>query len=648
MVKLLAIQGETAEKLRIPTVLNWSRELLTVFEDPDRPRFTPLFLDLQMIDARHGLTGNIADAIEVVEIDERPITPEQSTVLWRLCRQKYRSFAHMIATISHIIGKPSVRVVDYKFDVGDNSKKRDSILPLEDVINQALPPHVRQLSRYIVLGTLDWHLAQPDFDPCCWPDKSPVRSGRIQYHIGPLKAPLNWDYRFALDEQERVFQTMFVRNWKLARVASNHRRATNAAVLQLVAAIENGTSSNHGKLSSARQPQLIGFDVPEKRLEAVVKSQHDALDALRDWIGGSEIVETYQTPSGKPVHSMHFDNLLRAMADGTIQVQAGFRHDSGGFICCIHPDHHEETPSLHVDLANGRFHCFGCGFGGRIDPLSVPDSLAIAFNTTSSPGRLRKIDAAGLSEIPENHFEFMEAYQAILAAQFRGSPAQSYLERRGIEVQTATQYGVGYACGTPDIQLLLQNKWSVDMLEHFGVLVRDKNGNLRPAYFSRVTAPLTLTRRPTNIYGRAIGDVEKRYRHRKLSKDKTRVPHGVFNEQALYDYETIIIVESVIDALSLIQLGYPNVVATIGTTNYLGIDLIARSTQHFAIGFNWDAPGGPDSAPGRRETNRVIQYLHDQGYTGEVWDFTRRFIQQHPEFDCCGDFNDILRMQKGL
>jgi len=125
-----------------------------------------------------------------------------------------------------------------------------------------------------------------------------------------------------------------------------------------------------------------------------------------------------------------------------------------------------------------------------------------------------------------------------------GSWGEKYLRHRGIGLEVAQAYGVGYAP---------PGKWP-----HF-----DKSG--RPARqwkWGRLVFPHTnATGEVVNLYGRAIEGKEKAPRD--LAHDHLPGSKGIFNARALQG-ETVFVCEGVFDGLSLAAAGYREACAIFG------------------------------------------------------------------------------------
>ncbi len=117
------------------------------------------------------------------------------------------------------------------------------------------------------------------------------------------------------------------------------------------------------------------------------------------------------------------------------------------------PFHTEKTPSFTVNPKRGIFHCFGCGVGGdafgflmRQDRLAFPEAVrALAQRAGVELPTQRTPEADG-------KLESLRKIMAV-AAQFYtdalwakdGAKARAYVESRGLDLEVARRFGLGYA-----------------------------------------------------------------------------------------------------------------------------------------------------------------------------------------------------------
>lgn len=224
------------------------------------------------------------------------------------------------------------------------------------------------------------------------------------------------------------------------------------------------------------------------------------------------------------------------------------------FFCPIHGSDHQ--PSLSLDPETGHFHCFACGAWGYLEekrrewieqrrkfaperPLKAHISPRNGAGIGRHRGQEKKalIKPFNASEGPLPSFALETLLREFQLA-LPGSLGEAYLQRRGIPLEVAKAYGVGYAA---------PGRWP-----HRG----------RDWRWGRLVFPHTNpSGEVVNLYGRAVGSnekVPKDARH-----DHLPGPKGAFNAPALVG-DTVFICEGPFDALSLIAAGYKEACAAFG------------------------------------------------------------------------------------
>src|ERR1039458_6833525 len=123
------------------------------------------------------------------------------------------------------------------------------------------------------------------------------------------------------------------------------------------------------------------------------------------------------------------------------------------------PFHNEKTPSFSVNAERGFFHCFGCGAGGsvfnfimRVEGLTFHEavrSLARKYGVTL-PEHDQSGPAAGEREAMLKANEVAaEFFAHVLWNTTDGALARDYLKTRGISVETARAFMIGFAPSRP-------------------------------------------------------------------------------------------------------------------------------------------------------------------------------------------------------
>lgn len=235
------------------------------------------------------------------------------------------------------------------------------------------------------------------------------------------------------------------------------------------------------------------------------------------------------------------------------------KNGKGYKVCC--PFHEETEPSLSITPERGLWQCFGCGESGdaialvtKLEKISFLEALKkLAFQ--------QGYTQADLSVEPEK--KYADLFQNVMNhyhQTFLNRPkASEYLIKRGITDESLfSRYQIGYADGS---LLDALPKEMIPRLIEAGIILDSK----RERFLNCVVFPLCdRSGRIASFYGRHI-QMESGG-HFYLPGER----HGLFNAQQLKEKETksLIITESIIDALSFINKGFVNVLALYGTNGF--------------------------------------------------------------------------------
>ena len=226
-------------------------------------------------------------------------------------------------------------------------------------------------------------------------------------------------------------------------------------------------------------------------------------------------------------------------------------------LCPFHEDHH---PSLSIDTKTNLFKCFGCGAAG--DTIKFIE----LYEKKSFPEAVKALTGEASSGIPDapatdpglNSTQLLNRIANFYHDTFlTNSKAREYLTSRGITKPEIYQsFKIGYADGKL-LSTLPKEGGLIDALKKIGIL----NRYGKELFLNCVVVPLFDS----------SGDVAGMY-SRKLQPGG-QVTHlylpgkrqGIVNRPAAASSESVILTESIIDALSLYQNGYPNVIPLYGT-----------------------------------------------------------------------------------
>jgi DNA primase len=243
-------------------------------------------------------------------------------------------------------------------------------------------------------------------------------------------------------------------------------------------------------------------------------------------------------------------DLSKARAYGTERV-----------VCC--PYHPDQTPSLWVNTEKLCFHCFACEASG----LVIAKGSDFAYKLPLPSFRPTQPSNEHLEQLNERHrllSDVLGYYQLQMLY------AEPYLKRRGISLETASQWGCGvcdYQPIQPFLDFMQQRGWaSLEPLFLNSVLRKSPTGIIVASLRGRVVFPLTHEGRISNLAGRHLlsKGVSKTEDLKWLFlKNLKPQPKGIFAEKNLKS-ERVILTESIFDTLPWLQSDRP-AIALMGT-----------------------------------------------------------------------------------
>ena len=179
--------------------------------------------------------------------------------------------------------------------------------------------------------------------------------------------------------------------------------------------------------------------------------------------------------------------------------------------CC--PFHNEKTPSFHVNPARQSFHCFGCGVGGdaakfimMFENLDYPTALRRLADMNGVPVIEEEEDPAAArqrrlrSRIIELNTLAAEYYQRQLCRSKAADHVRAYLKGRGINIDIARKWGLGWA--PPDfrpLDQLARSSGADPRLLTEAYLLGKGNSGLYPVFRDRLMFPIH------NLRGEVVG-----------------------------------------------------------------------------------------------------------------------------------------------
>jgi DNA primase len=298
------------------------------------------------------------------------------------------------------------------------------------------------------------------------------------------------------------------------------------------------------------------------------------------------------------------------------------------------PFHNEKTPSFSVNAERGFFHCFGCGAGGsvfnfitRIEGLTFPEavrSLAKKYGVTlpehdvSGPGAGEREAMLKASEVAAEFFAH------VLWNTTDGAMARDYLKSRGISVETARAFMIGYAPSRPaSLAKALEKRGLRDAGVKVGLVKKDGNvaisADMYDMFRGRVMFPIRDAQGRAIAFGGRVLDARlPKYINSPESPlySKARTLYGLFearqaiSSSAASGKDRAILVEGYFDVIALWQAGFKEAVAGCGTALTVEqLRVLSRYTKNVIACFDGDAAG-------RKASMRALEIFLQAGLLG--------------------------------
>mgnify|MGYP001182022405 CR=1 FL=1 len=270
------------------------------------------------------------------------------------------------------------------------------------------------------------------------------------------------------------------------------------------------------------------------------------------------------------------------------------------------PFHDERSPSFTVSPTKQFYHCFGCGaHGTAISFLMNYDRLEF-LDAVEELAKRCGIEVPRDTQQREQSGESRELYSALEAAarffvqQLQGSAkAREYLDRRGVDAENRTRFGIGYA---PDGFNGLKDALGTDerrlsLLDKTGMLSKNDSGRIYDKFRDRVMFPIHDRRGRVIAFGGRVLDKDDGPKY--LNSPETALFHkgrelyGLWQvRQAHSKIPRLIVVEGYMDVVALFQYGVDTAVATLGTaTTPDHAELLFRNAADVFFCFDGDRAG---------------------------------------------------------
>lgn len=309
------------------------------------------------------------------------------------------------------------------------------------------------------------------------------------------------------------------------------------------------------------------------------------------------------------------DNTLQEIKDrlDVVEIISSYipTKKSGANYKATCPFHNEKTASLMISPQKQIWHCFGCGEGGdifgfvmRYENLEFREALQQLAQKAGVQLPERTAGAHADKKVAEdlvriNNFT-AKFYQKQLESEV-AKEARGYLEQRGLNAQTITSWGIGFAPNSFDslIRALQAKQVTSQAALTAGVVAKNDRGNIYDRFRNRITFPIK------NFFGDVVGFTarvlpsgdEKTGKYINSPEtpiyNKSKILFGLFAAKtAIRKADEAVVVEGQMDCITAHQAGFDNTVATSGTAMTQDhLRLLGRLTKNLKFCFDADGAG---------------------------------------------------------
>ena len=292
------------------------------------------------------------------------------------------------------------------------------------------------------------------------------------------------------------------------------------------------------------------------------------------------------------------------------------------------PFHKEKSPSFSVSVDRQYFHCFGCHKGGdvftfvsEIEKVSFKEALELlAERAKISLPVSENADFNKKQYLKDRMFK-VNAETTLFYHERLYKPlakiAQDYVKQRKLDNNTLKAFKIGYSGEYNELYKYLKSKnFKDEEILSTGLVNKNDNGEYIDRFRKRLMFPIM------DVSGRVIA-----FGGRKLDNNEKMAKYINSNENLVYskkknlfalnlakqsDSKKIILVEGYMDAISLYQRGFNNVVASLGTalTEEQG-RLLRRYSEQVILSYDSDGAG-------QEAIMRGLSILENQGCDARV------------------------------
>ena len=277
------------------------------------------------------------------------------------------------------------------------------------------------------------------------------------------------------------------------------------------------------------------------------------------------------------------------------------------------PFHHEKTASFTVSPHKEIFYCFGCHEGGDVitfiskvehcTPFEAIKHLADRYNIDIPETLLKEAHPGESSEDKNRYFDLCEMVAHWCSENLKKSPSvMQYVLQRSISPESVDHFSIGYfPGGLQAINRLLNYARShhilADDLLQANILAQGKSVLYSP-FEERIIFPIKdHLGRFCGFGGRRFKEHDERAKYYNSRENQFFVKGSILfgldsAKKAIQDKDEVFLVEGYTDCIAMVQHGYPNTVATLGTAcTSTHLKTLSRYAQRLLVLYDGDKAG---------------------------------------------------------
>jgi DNA primase len=277
------------------------------------------------------------------------------------------------------------------------------------------------------------------------------------------------------------------------------------------------------------------------------------------------------------------------------------------------PFHSEKHPSFFVYPEQQSWHCFGaCNTGGDVfsfimkkQGIDFGEALRLLAQRAgvAIPSRF---EPGAESEERQRLYQVNQAaaqyFHNLLLSSPAGEKARSYVTGRGFSLKTVADFQLGFSLDSWDAlkQHLMDRGYSQGELLTAGLIIEAEAEKTHDRFRNRLMFPIHDVRgRITGFGARVLHFVKDDSLPKYINSpqtpifDKSSSLYGInLATAAIRQQDLAVIVEGYMDVITAHQNGFPNVVASMGTSvTEKQVSILKRLTRNMALALDADAAG---------------------------------------------------------